>query len=227
MPLPTDPAPQNQTPQVPTKKIGLFWKLAYTAFVAVLVPFYLVSYGPTNFLYFCDTSLLLGMVALWLESPLLAAMPAVGILVPQIIWNIDFFGTLFGFHLLGMTDYMFDSNLPIILRGLSLFHGWLPFVLLWMVHRLGYDRRAWLSWTALGWVLLFVCYFFMPAPPAPLNNPNLPVNINYVYGIKDAAAQTWMSANAWFTMLVVGLPLVFWFPVHWILSKVMPAAPAA
>ncbi|TXN54614.1 hypothetical protein FV230_28910, partial [Methylobacterium sp. WL6] len=45
-------------------------KLAYTAFVAVLVPTYLSSYGPTNFLYFCDQSLLLTLVGIWLESPL-------------------------------------------------------------------------------------------------------------------------------------------------------------
>ena len=34
--------------------IPLWLKLAYTAFMAVLVPLYLRNYGPTNFLYFCD-----------------------------------------------------------------------------------------------------------------------------------------------------------------------------
>ena len=52
-------------------------------------------------------------------------------------------------------------------------------------HRLGYDRHAFWAWTVLAWVLLLVCYFLMPAPPAPTGNPNLPVNINYVYGLSD------------------------------------------
>lgn len=57
----------------PTKphRIPLWVKLAYTAFVCVLVPYYLSAYGPTNFLYFCDVALLMTLAALWLESPLL------------------------------------------------------------------------------------------------------------------------------------------------------------
>ena len=31
---------------------------------------------------------------------------------------------------LGMAGYMFDPKLPLFVRGLSLFHGWLPFLLL-------------------------------------------------------------------------------------------------
>ena len=34
-------------------------KVAYTAFMAVLVPVYWHHYGPTNFLYFCDVALFL------------------------------------------------------------------------------------------------------------------------------------------------------------------------
>ena len=54
-------------------RIPLWFKLAYTAFCAVLVPTYLLAYGPTNFLYFCDVALLTTLVAIWLESPLLAS----------------------------------------------------------------------------------------------------------------------------------------------------------
>lgn len=35
-----------------TSRIPLWAKLGYTAFVVVLVPYYLKTYGPTNFLYF-------------------------------------------------------------------------------------------------------------------------------------------------------------------------------
>ncbi len=41
-----------------------------------------------------------------------------------------------------MTDYMFKHENSLFLRGLSLFHGWLPFLLVYLVWKLGYDRRA-------------------------------------------------------------------------------------
>ena len=162
-------------------RIPLAVKLLYTAFVAVMVPYYLRCYGPTNFLYYCDVAVLMTLVAVWREDPLWASMPAVGILVPQAVWMVDFLGNLFGLHVLGMTAYMFQSTIPLFTRGLSLFHFWLPLFLVWIVWRLGYDRRAFWAWTALAWVLMLVCYFLMPAPPTPADNLNLPVNINYVY----------------------------------------------
>ena len=78
-------------------RIPLWLKLVYTAFMAVLVPVYWYYYGPTNFLYFCDVALILTLVGIWNESPLLVSMCAVGILVPQLIWVIDFVGTAVGY----------------------------------------------------------------------------------------------------------------------------------
>ena len=198
-------------------RIPLWFKLAYTAFCAVLVPTYLLYYGPTNFLYFCDVALLTALAAIWLESPLLASAPAVGILLPQALWAIDFLCAAAGIELTGMTAYMFDANLPLFTRGLSFFHFWLPFVLAWLVWRLGYDRRAFAVWTVAAWVLLSVCYFLMPAPPAA--NPNLPVNINYVFGMSDAAAQSFMPGPLWFAMLLVGLPVLIFYPTHRLLMR--------
>ena len=74
----------------------LWLKLAYTAFMAVLVPVYWHYYGPTNFLYFCDVALILTLVGIWLESPLLISMCAVGILAPQALWVVDFVLNIFG-----------------------------------------------------------------------------------------------------------------------------------
>jgi hypothetical protein len=199
-------------------------KLAYTAFVAVMVPFYLHEYGPTNFLYFCDVAVLLTLVAVWLESPLLASMPAVGILLPQALWMVDFLGTAVGFPITHMTDYMYDPGRPLFTRGLSFFHFWLPLLLIWLVWRLGYDRRALAAWTVLAWGLLLVCYFFMPGPGESRDNPNRPVNINYVYGLSDTQAQTWMPGPVYFGLLCVGLPLLIFLPTHLILRRYFPPA---
>src|ERR1041385_1648852 len=107
-------------------RVPLWLKCGFTAFMAVLIPVYWANYGPTNFLYFCDVALLLTLVGLWTESPLLVSLPAVGILIPQMLWVTDFAVQLTGYRLTGMTGYMFDSHRPLFLRGLSLFHGWLP-----------------------------------------------------------------------------------------------------
>ena len=95
-------------------RIPLALKFAYTAFMIVLVPVYWYAYGPTNFLYFCDVALFFARAAVWLESPLLASMPAVGILLPQALWCVDFLGRCVGLEMPGsMTGYMFEG------RGLS------------------------------------------------------------------------------------------------------------
>jgi hypothetical protein len=205
--------------------LPLWLKLAYSAFMAVLVPVYWYYYGPTNFLYFCDTALLLTLIGIWIESPLLMSMCAVGILAPQAVWVIDFLANLLGLPLTGMTDYMFNPNTSLFLRGLSLFHGWLPFLLVYLVWKLGYDRRAFVAWTVLAWVLLVICFFFMP-PPRP--DPGLtPVNINYVWGMNDNAAQTWVAPWVWFAGLMIGLPALLFAPVHFLLARTMPPAPRA
>ena len=200
-------------------RLPLWLKVAYTAFVVVLVPIYWVNYGPANFLYFCDLALLLTLAAIWLESPLLASMPAVGILAPQALWVADLFANMLGHPIVGMTDYMFDKSLPMHLRALSLFHGWLPFLLLFLVWRLGYDARAFRYWTVVALGVLLVCYFFMPPP-----NPNAgaaAVNINYVYGLNDKAAQTWMPGWAWLLLLMAALPSLLFAPVHYALRRWM------
>lgn len=153
--------------------IPLWIKLAYTAFMAVLIPVYLKNYGPTNFLYFCDVAAIMTLVAIWIESPMLLSACLVGIFLPQMLWVVDFFCELAtwmgvggekGVHLTRMTSYMFKP--PYFLRFLSFFHFWLPFLLVWLVWRVGYDKRGLLLWTVITWVLLTVCYAWMP-PASP------------------------------------------------------------
>ena len=209
---------------MPRRGVPLWVKLVYTAFVAVLVPYYWREYGPTNFLYFCDVALFLALAALWLESPLLASAPAIGIILPQILWQVDFLLLALGIPVLGMTDYMFDQKYSLIARSLSFFHFWLPLLLVWMVWRLGYDRRGALLWTGLAWVLLLIAYFLLPAPPAPESNPNLPVNVNYVYGFSAEAPQSFMPGPLYFYLLMLALPLLVFLPTHLLLSRFFPSA---
>ncbi|WP_231616109.1 hypothetical protein [Novipirellula artificiosorum] len=195
-------------------------KIGYTLFTVVLTVYYWREYGPTNFIYFCDVALFLGVAAVWTEKPIFASMAAVGIAIPQLLWQVDFLGSLIGSPVLGLTAYMFDPNISLFARGLSFFHFWLPILLLFLVWRLGYDRRALWSWTALAWGLMLIAYFLLPGPGDPLAFPNQPHNVNYVFGPDGDVAQSWMPEKVWLGALMIGLPTVFYLPTHAVLSQV-------
>ena len=171
-------------------------------------------------IYFCDLALLITLVGIWIESPLLVSMCAVGISAPQALLVADFLSTLGGLSLIGITDYMFNNENSLFLRGLSLYHGWVPFLLVYLVWTFGFDQRALPAWAILAWVVLLVCFFFMP-PPNP--HPGLtPVNINYVWGPSDYAAQSWVSPAVWLIGLMIGLPLLLFAPTHFLLLRIAP-----
>ncbi len=172
---PKAPAAEARQSAPQTPKIPQAAKIACTAFVVLLIPIYLHEYGPTNFLWFCDAALIITCVGMWVESPLLISMCAVGILLPQLLWLIDFGSNLLGFRITGMTDYMFDHTIPLFTRGLSLFHGWLPLLLVWLLSRVGHDKRGLAAWTVFATVLVLVCYFFTPPAGAHLANPQIPI----------------------------------------------------
>jgi len=195
--------------------IPLWIKLAYTLFVLLLVPVYWLEHGPANFLWGSDIALLVTLVALWAESALFASMMALAILLPELAWNIDFFWRLsFGadaLRLLG-TQYMFDPELPLLVRGLSLFHVFLPVLLVWLVCRLGYERRALVYQSVLAWVVLPATYLFTD-PKA---------NINWVRGF-GREPQAWMPAPVYLVLLMIAIPLVVYLPTHLLLGRLFAA----
>lgn len=213
--------PSNAAPRA----LPLWLKLAYTAFVAVMAPIYWRDYGPTNFLYFCDVAVFLTLAAVWAESSLIASAAAVGILLPQMIWVVDFGAHFVKMKITGLSDYMFDAKLPLYTRLISLFHGWLPFLLLFLVKRLRYHRYGLRVWLAIAWPLMLICYFWMPRPGSPLKFPGQPVNIDYVYGLSDTAPQTWMPEWAWLIFMLIALPLLLWWPAHLILRRFFAPRP--
>jgi|SRR5688572_19397074 hypothetical protein len=189
----------------------LWLKLSYTAYAAVTVAVYARKYPLWNFLWFSDIALIVTVPALWLESSLLASMMLVSILLPEIVWNLGFFVRLLtGKRLGGLTDYMFDSGKPLYLRGLSLFHVFLPLILLWMVARLGYDSRALIAQTIVAWIVLPLCYF--------ISDPKRD-NVNAVFGW-DATPQTRMHPLAWLGLVMLVFPVGIYLPTHFLIKAV-------
>jgi hypothetical protein len=206
-------------------RIPLPVKIGYTAFVAVLVPYYWVTYTPWNFLYFCDVALLLTLVAIWTENALLISMSGVGIVLPQTLWVLDFLTrAVAGIHITGMTAYMFDPAIPLFVRGLSTFHGWLPFLLVYLLSRVGYDRRAYRAQAVLAVALLLVCFYLAPKPPPSAEFPNHAVNINYVYGMNDKQPQTAVAPELWLLLMMAMNVVVLYVPTHLALKRIYAPA---
>jgi len=201
------------------RPIPLKVKVVISTFLAVLVPIYWHIYGWTNFLWFCDFALLLTTAGLWIASPLLTSIAAVGILLPQFFWLVDLGAQLAGCHFLELTSYMFDSRIAWFIRGLSLFHGWLPWLLVWLLSRVGYDARALCCWSVLAAGLLVAGYAFGQPAGAHPANPNTPVNLNLVDGFDDRHPQTWINQTLYVPLWFGALWLCFWLPTHLVLQR--------
>lgn len=121
------------------------------AWLAVYLPSYAVAYGFANFLFLCNLGVLLVVAGLWADSALLLSSQAVGILIVSLAWTLDLCSRLLtGTHWIGGTEYMWDSTWPLFTRLLSLYHAATPFVLLYGLRRLGYDRRAYALQSAIA-----------------------------------------------------------------------------
>ena len=199
------------------RSLPLWLKVVYTLFVGVLVPTYWYHYGfADSFLWISSLALLVTLAAVWIESPLLASMQLVSALLLELMWIFDYVVQLTtGVQLVGRAGYMFNTEKPLFVRGLSLFHAVIPFLLLWLVYRLGYDRRAWIVQTVFAWLLLPFCFLF--TDPAK--------NINWVRG-PGPEPQKLVSPGVYLAAQMAFLPLCIYLPTHLVLRAWMPDSAA-
>ena len=108
---------------------------------------------------------------------------------------------------------MFDRNIPLFIRALSLFHVGLPLLLILMLYRLGYDKRAFLAQTLVAAIVLPLSYFF--------GDPQQ--NINWVYGFGEKS-QTRVPALWFLAFLTLMFPLAIYLPTHLVLDKIFGQA---
>lgn len=191
--------------------------IGYTVLIVAIVPFFAAKYGISNFLWFSNIALLLTTLVLWFPLRLLASMQLVSVGVLEVIWTLDItLGlVLLGDSLIGLTAYMFDENINLYARLLSLYHVPLPLLLLWLVWQLGYDDRAWWAQTLLAWPVLLVCYFF--------TEPWL--NINWVFGL-GPQPQHVLPSWLYLLLLMLAFPLLVYLPTHalatWLVRRLPP-----
>ena len=68
-------------------------------------------------------------------------------------------------------------------------------------------------------------YFLAPKPPAPAENPDQAVNINYVHGMSYEKPQEVMPPLVWLTIMIVAFPVVFYLPAHLAFRASFPNQP--
>ena len=180
-------------------RIPLWLKIAWTVWILVWAPIYWKQYGAQNFLFFCDLGNILITLALWLENSLIFSWQAVSLLVVQVLYSFDLvFAFLFGKHLTGGTEYMFDPNIALPVRLLGLYHLIVPPLLLWAVRRLGYDGRAWKLQTVTACILVPICAVWRPQ-----------FNVNWAKGVghEQHVVAGWLYV---FGYLAVVSSLIYW-----------------
>lgn len=196
-------------------RIPLSAKILYTVWMAVWVPVYWQHNGPANFLWLCDFANWVVFLAIWAESTLLISSQLAGILLIQLVWAVDFGGgLLFGLHPVGGTEYMFDAGKPLWLRGLSLFHLWTVPLLVWLVRRVGYDRRGWRMQTAIAGVLF----------PLGVFAGTREQNLNWMYA-PFGLPQTLLDPLLFAVVAVPLAALLLFLPGDWIARRLFVGQP--
>jgi hypothetical protein len=193
----------------------LWATLPYTALTLVIIPVYWIEYTPANFLWFSDIALFALAIAMWTGNRLLYSMMAVGVLPLELIWTIDI---LTMGELLGLAAYMFDEQYPLWLRALSLFHLPVLAILIWMLFRQGYDRRAFWPQTILAWIVLPLSWW-LTEPGGPAGN------VNWVHGF-GPDGQELLPPLAYLFAYMALLPLLVYLPTHFILRRLFGGNPS-
>jgi hypothetical protein len=194
--------------------IPLWFKLAYTVFVLYVMAVWWRNYGWKNFLWFSDIAFIGAVPAMWLEDATLASVLAVAVLLPELLWNVDYaLRLVLRRRITGLTDYMFEPERPLLLRGLSLFHVPLPLVLLWMIAAYGYDATAGLPGAVVLAAVVLPWSRLVSAPEK---------NINWTYGL-GAKRVSWPGWLYVF-VLFVGFVLLVFVPTDAFLRLAWPGA---
>ena len=187
--------------------VGRPAQVAFTLWMLFWVPVVLSTQGAQNFWWLCNLAQFILLFALWRNDRLLISSQAGTVVLVGLVWSIDFLGALvLGSSPFGITYYMFDDRLPLVLRATSTYHLWLPLLMLWLVSRIGYDRRGlWLQCGIGSFAIVGGALFGDPVR-----------NLNYVrapFGIE----QIWLPQPLWIPLLCLATALLVYVPGHWII----------
>lgn len=181
--------------------------------LAVWFPTYAVVWGFDNSVQLCDIAVVLTVLGIWTGSSLLISSQAVGSLLINSLWTFNLlWRLLFGVFLLGGSEYMLDSQYPLWLRLLSLYHVAVPIVLLWALRRTGYDPRGFLLQATISVPVLIASRSISPER-------------NFNFAVTDPLLHiSFQPAALHLAIILFCLIAILYWPVHRLLLRVLPPA---
>jgi len=183
---------------------ALLWLLVW-------LPTNVMTWGWQNMMHLCDVGAIIACLAIFLQIPILVSSQAIGSVFVGMLWGLDVAWRLVtGHHLVGGTEYMWDTNYPIWNRLLSTFHIGLPVALLWAMRTLRYDSRG-LALQAAIVAPLFVFSRFLP--PA--------LNMNYAFQ-DPLFHRAWGPAPLHLAIIFAGTMIILYWPTHLLLRRTFP-----
>lgn len=179
-------------------------RIVFTVWMAVWTPVILWAYGPQNFLWLCNVAQFLVLYALWAGDRFILSSQAGTVCLIGLVWVLDFIPAIItGGATAMITAYMFNPEYPMPTRIASMYHVFLPALILWVLYRRGYDRRGpWLQ-CAIGGLAIIGTWL--------LTDPER--NVNWV-AAPFHTEQVWMPDVVWVVVMLVLGPLLIYWPGH-------------
>ncbi len=163
-------------------------------------------------LHICDVSVVVACLGLWFRNSLLVSSQALLTPLVGVLWSLDVCWRLVtGHHLIGGTEYMWDTHYALLLRLLSCFHIVLPIVLIWALLVLGYDQRALPFQTGITGVVLVFSRFLPPE-----------LNMNYVFQ-DPLLHRSWGPPLTHLIIILAGSIAIFFWPTHLLFLRTFPS----
>lgn len=186
-------------------------RIGFTFWMLFWVPLIWWAYGPQNFFWLCNAAQFLVLYAVWTNHRLLLSSQACAVTVVGVAWALDFIPGLFlGGSPFGVTAYMWDGELPLAARVVSLYHLMLPVFLIGCLWHTGYDRRGpWLQ-SGIGAGILLAGWLW--------TEPER--NINWMYE-PFGMEQVWVPDPVYVLLALLAYPLVLFFPGHFLLRWIL------
>ncbi len=199
------------TPAERSRQIPAWLRWCALLFLAVWFPTYWIYWRPSTFVHLCDVAVILTCIGLWSSNSLLLSSQAVSSILVDLVWCFDVAWTaLRAEHPIGGTEYMWDATRPLWVRMLSMFHVIWPFLLLWAIYQVGYDRRGWILQSGIAAVVLVVSRFFGPVE-----------NLNYAFA-DPFFHRAWGPAPVHLAITLAVLVGAVYLPTHWVLARCLP-----
>ena len=185
---------------------------AAAVWLVLFVTAYGWAYGAANFVRLCDIAVILTCLGIMSGNALLVSSQAVSSLVVDLAWDLDLlWRVLFGRHLIGGTEYMWDARYPLWLRLMSLFHLAWPPLLIALLRRLGYDHRGFALQCGIAAVVLVASRFILPGE-----------NLNYAF--RDPFFhRSWGPAPLHLALTYAVLVVAVYWPTHRLLRRFLGA----